>query len=254
MMSSEETLAQASKRAAIVSAIGALFVLASLVYSTLRIVAIEEEVNEKQALLQIVTDSLTANKTQWKALKHEVVELRNTQDNVLKFLTEVVDGKKVNLLDSDVDWSVVQRSIDTLSPGVRKQAILTAILLAWKDIPFAMGQYTPNQGFDSPRFLAYVLGKNGVHIQQRPNERLSDALMRTCIRVDKPQPGDLVFYKGQVGSFGFLYLADDEPYVAGIGIGTLQALEPLQIMRLANVNTPHFPLIGYFRVPYPVAG
>jgi cell wall-associated NlpC family hydrolase len=251
MSDSEETLAIASKRAAIVSAVGVVLVIASLIYSTFRIVDIENEVNEKQALLKNVSDSLAESKTQWRSLKDEVVELRSTQDNILKFLTEIVDGKKVNLLDADVAWSDVQRGVDAIGPGARKQAILTAILLAWKDIPFAMGQSTPNQGFDSPRFLAYVLEKNGVRIQPRPNERLSDALMRICTRVDKPRPGDLVFYKGQVGSFGFLYLADDQPFVAGIGVGTLQAIEPLQIMRLANVNTPYFPLIGYYRVPYP---
>ena len=75
--------------------------------------------------------------------------------------------------------------------------------------------------------------------------------MHTSQKEEKPKPGDLVFYKGQVGSFGFIYLSDGKPSNAGVGIGTLQAAAPLQIVSLDNINTRYYPLIGYFRVVYP---
>ena len=169
----------------------------------------------------------------------------------LIFLNKVADDSQVSILDKDVDWSFVKTAIDELPNGARKQAVLTAILLAWKEVPFSMGKQSMTKGFDSPRFIEYVLSKNGVKVTKAPNERMSDALMRSFEKVAKPIPGDLVFYHGQVGSFGFIYLGEGGPSSAGIGIGTLQQIAPLQIISLDNINTPYFPLIGYFRVSYP---
>lgn len=61
----------------------------------------------------------------------------------------------------------------------------------------------------------------------------------------------MVLYRGQVGSFGFIYLSDGGSAGAGVGIGTLQAGAPLHIVSLSNINTKDFPLIGYVRVVYP---
>jgi hypothetical protein len=37
----------------------------------------------------------------------------------------------------------------------------------------------------------------------------------------------------------------------GVGVGTLQAIAPLQVINLKNINTSDFPQIGYFHVIYP---
>ncbi len=252
MKPTDESIAQASRRAARVSAIGAVLVFASLIYSAFRIASVEEQIEFKQAMLDAVSDTLELESKRWLKLQSEVEELRLMQHGLLTFLSTIVDDSKVRLIDPDVDWMHVQTAIDT-THGARRQAMLAAVLLAWKDIPFAMGSSRPDAGFDSPRFLSYVLERSGVKVTPKPNERMSDALMRVCTRVDAPLPGDLVFFRGQVGAFGLLYLGGDVQSGTAIGIGTLQATEPLQVMLLKHVNTQYFPLIGFFRVPYPLA-
>jgi len=232
-----EKLTVSSRRAAILSILGVAIVLGSLTYSAFKLAELERAVVQKQKEIATLTDDIEG--------------LRNTQNGLLDFLAKVTDEAQVSILDRDVDWGAVKADIEKLPSGKRKQAILTAILLAWKDVPFAMGSQSVSQGFDSPRFIEYVLSRNGVKISKASNERMSDALMRTFKRVEKPRPGDLVFYTGQVGSFGFMYVSDGKPGSAGVGIGTLQGIAPLQIISLNNINTPYFPLIGYFRVVYP---
>ena len=232
-----EKLAASSRRASILSTFGVVIVISSLVYSAYKLANVERTVAEKQREVE--------------ALIRKIEGLKSTQDSLLDFVSKVTDETKVSILGRDVDWKTVKSDLEQLPGGKRKETILTAILLAWKDIPFTMGQQAASKGFDSPRFLYYVLSKNGVRIDKGANERMSDALMRTFKKVEKPKPGDLIFYRGQEGSFGFFYLADGKSSNAGVGIGTLQAVAPLQIINLDNINTRYFPLIGYFRVSYP---
>lgn len=246
-----DKLAVSSRRAAILSILGAVIVIASLAYSAFKLADVEMVVTQKQREVATIDAELKKREAVITTLTRDIESLRNTQDGLLDFLAKVTDESQVSILDRDVDWRALKTDIDKLPSGKRKQALLTAILLAWKDIPFTMGKQSVSKGFDSPRFIEYVLSKNGVKIRKESDERMSDALMRSFKKVEKPRPGDLVFYKGQVGSFGFMYLSDGTPSSAGIGIGTLQAAAPLQIISLNNINTPYFPLIGYFRVVYP---
>lgn len=246
-----ERLAVSSRRAAILSIFGAVIVVASLAYSAFKLADIEKAVEQKQGEVAKLDAELKKREAVITSLTRNIESLRDTQDNLLDFLAKVTDEAQVSILDRDVDWSSVKSDIEKLPSGKRKQSILTAILLAWKDIPFAMGKQSVGKGFDSPRFIEYVLSKNGIKVNKGTDERMSDALMRTFKRVEKPRPGDLVFYRGQVGSFGFIYLSDGGSSGAGVGIGTLQAVAPLQIIGLNKINTPYFPLIGFFRVVYP---
>lgn len=246
-----EKIAASSRRAVILSALGAVIVIGSLAYSAYKLIDMEKAVAKKQRQIAVLDVEVKEREARIASLTNTLEGLRNTQDDLLDFLAKVTDESQVSILDPAVDWNAVKSDIEKLPPGRRKQAILTAILLAWKEIPFTMGKQSVGKGFDSPRFIEYVLSRNGVRINKKPDERMSDALMRTFKKVEKPRPGDLVFYRGQVGSFGFIYLSDGGPSGSGVGIGTLQAIAPLQIISLNNINTPYFPQIGYFRVVYP---
>lgn len=246
-----QRLAVSSRRAAVLSAFGAIVVFGSLTYSAYKLADTARQIALKKEEVAAIDAELKRREAVIGTLTRDIDRLKSTQNGLLDFLAKVTDESQVSILDRDVDWQIVKSDIEKLPSGKRKQTILTAILLAWKDIPFAMGKQSVGKGFDSPRFIEYVLATNGVKIRKDSNERMSDALMRSFKKVEKPRPGDLVFYKGQVGSFGFFYLSDGKPSSAGVGIGTLQATAPLQIISLDNVNTPFFPLIGYFRVFYP---
>jgi hypothetical protein len=47
-----------------------------------------------------------------------------------------------------------------------------------------------------------------------------------------------------------MYIAPGSPNGKGIAVGTLQTGEEVQILDTVHVNTPVYPFIGYFRVPY----
>jgi hypothetical protein len=248
---------KSSRRSAWLTIYGALVVISSLVYSYINLSSLEADIDYKKNELEtlkietnVLASKAKAVEGQLAILKDEITDLQNTQDSVLDFLVAVTDGSQVHILDSAVDWDITKSRLTLLPSGDRKSALLNAILLAWKDIPFEMGKQGV-YGFDSPRFLNYVLQSVGIKIEKKSSQRMSDALMDSFIQTTDPKPGDLVFFKGQTGSFGFILLtigdADDEH----VGVGTLQKSAPLQIISMGNINSPYFPLKGYYRVKYP---
>jgi hypothetical protein len=234
---SVEDLRKASLHNALLSLLGVLIVLASLGYSAYQLHRLENTLSDKQR--------------QVKELTEKIGSLTNTQSSLLDFLGSVTGQENISILDPGVSWQKVKTQIIQMPAGKRKDAVLAGILFAWKDIPFTMGSNNPGSGFDSPRFLQHVLEKAGVSIPTTPGERLSDTMMKTFEKTGQPLPGDLAFFKGQVGSFGFILASPGDDKMAPVGIGTLQKTAPLQIISLSSVNAPHFPLIGYFRVKYP---
>lgn len=184
-------------------------------------------------------------------LRSHTDELLRTQAGVLDFLSGVTSSEQIRLIDPSVNWAKTRKYLIDMPAGPRKSATLMAILLAWKDLPFSLENRSLSSGLDSPHFINVVLANSDVKVQQRPNERLSDAMMRQFSKVDLPEPGDLIFYKGNVGSFVLMYIAPGSSKGKGVAVGTLQTGEEIQIIDTANINIPAYPLIGCFRVPYP---
>lgn len=257
-------LKRKSIAAALLASIGVGVVFLSFVYAYIVLGDLQKDIDGKKADILKSEESIRVLIEKIENLKIEVLEkeksigtldarvvsLTKTQEDVLDFLALVVDSENISILDQSVDWNKVKGDVIGIESATRRRVVFTAILLAWKDIPFSLGKNSLRKGFDSPGFIEYVLSKNGIRIERRKGELLSSAIMRQCERVEKPLPGDLVFYKGQVGSFGFFYISDGAGSTNGIGVGTLQKISPLQILDLDHVNTPFFPRIGYFRPPY----
>lgn len=176
--------------------------------------------------------------------------LAASQDATLQFLSDVTAAENIRLVDQSVDWGTTKAKVIGMEPGVRKTAVLGAILLAWKQLPFSTNNRTLASGLDSPHFINVVLRAVGAEVRAKPGQRLSDAMMTTFQRVEHPLPGDLVFYKGNVGSFVVMYIAPGAPTGKGVAVGTLQTGEEVQVLDTANLNTAVYPLIGVFRVPY----
>lgn len=237
-------LEAAARRVTILSVLGVLIVVFSIGYAVIQLDRLESTLVEKRA-------DVSELETQLNSMRETVQELEVTQNDILDFLSKVTSGENVQLLDPAIDWEKTKATIIELPPGNRKQAIFVAILLAWKDIPFELSEQSLSAGFDSPRFLRYVLSQVGITISDKPGVPLSANMMQHFERVDNPKPGDLMFYRGQIGSFGFIYLSEGSPEGQGVGVGTLQKVSPLMILDTSNVNTPFFPFIGYFRVIYP---
>jgi hypothetical protein len=252
--------------------IGVVFLLGSLFYAVTRLGPLEEEIKNKtveiRQLRVVESDYKTRIENSEKKInsllkqskdlinqieqtESKVQDLRKTESSILDFLVSVADKNKVHILDESVDWNEVKRQLSNLPYGDRKNALLNAILLAWKDIPFTMGGRNIRAGFDSPRFLQFVLETVNLNIETVRGQRLSDTMMQRFEKVNHPRVGDLVFFKGQVGSFGFILLSVGSRDEEHVGIGTLQRIAPLQIISMGNINTPYFPLRGYYQVIYP---
>lgn len=235
-----EELGRASKRAAVLSLLGFLMILGALGYAALKVTRLEREQERLEALnrkLELRTD-----------------QLRRTQEGVLDFLGSVTAGEQIRLIDPSVDWARTKTYLVEMQSGPRKQAVLAALLLAWKDLPFSLRNRSLSGGLDSPHFIEVVLSSVGVHVQQRPGERLSDAMMRQFEPVDSPLPGDLIYYRGNVGNFVVMYIGPGSPNGKGVAIGTLQTGEEVQVLDTSHINTPVYPFIGVFRVPYLAPG
>lgn len=176
-------------------------------------------------------------------LNNSIRELRSTEAGLLEFLSAVTNNEPIDLIDRNVDWPRVKEQIIGMSPGKRKQALLYALLYAWKDIPFTLGGRRADKGFDSPAFLAKVLSNVGVIFDEEPGVRLSELMISQLKKTNSPQPGDIVFYKGQVGNFDLLLLAMDNDKKPYVGIGTLQQIQPFGVRKLSGIRTSSFPLV-----------
>lgn len=243
-------LRSSSRISILFAVLGGILILSSLFYSFTRLTPLEAKVSEKISEIKELKDSKNKLEIELNELKDEVKETKQTQDSILKFLKSVSDKNKIHILDSDVNWNDVTGQLESLKAGDRKNALFNSILMAWKDIPFGLNEES-TLGFDSPRFLNFILGSVGIQTQKKSNQRMSDALMSKFEKVESPKPGDLVFFKGRVGNFGFIILATGESDEGHIGVGTLERANPLQIIKMKNINTLYFPLKGYYRVVYP---
>jgi len=252
-----ETLARTSSRTALATALSASLVVAAIAYSSLRLYQVKAEVDRKNEQVKVLDREKAAIAKEVAKLRTEAAEkskqvelLTSTQGDLLKFLGGVTEKEKIRLIREDVDWPRISKGIQELPPGRRKQAVLGAILLAWQNIPFALGGQSAAKGFDSTGFVQFLLGRVGIPVTKDPSERLSVALMRMFARVDSPQPGDLMFYKGNVGNFVMMYLGPGSQMGRGVCIGTFESGQPVQVMDSANFMTSVYPFIGYFRVTY----
>jgi len=242
--SSFEELRKASRRAALLSLTGFLIVLGALGYASIKLAQLDQERRQLGEEQKQLTKSV-------RRLESRTNELLETQAGVLDFLGGVTSSDQFRLIDRSVDWPRTRQQILTMDSGPRKTSVLTAILLAWKELPFSLSNRSLGAGLDSPHFVNVVLSRAGVRVEQRPGERLSAAMMRQFEMVESPLPGDLIFYHGNVGSFVVMYIGPGSPEGKGVGLGTLQTGEEVMILDTKNINTPVYPFIGFFRVPYP---
>jgi len=157
--------------------------IGSVIYSATRLGPLERQVNEKTVTVQRLQSEINRETTEKDrlnieladvrnqlqltqqsidGLQNQVADLRSAQNDLFNFFSKVTEKEQVKFIDSAVDWNATKSELMNLPSGKRKQSLLAGILLAWKEIPFSMGQQTLNRGFDSPRFIRYVLTISGV--------------------------------------------------------------------------------------------
>jgi cell wall-associated NlpC family hydrolase len=106
-----------------------------------------------------------------------------------------------NYSDNGATKVVEKDAIINSATGRRKEALQLAFELQKKNIPFNMGGRTPEQGFNSSTFIAYVL--SNVGLDTNPETYNSTLLqqkfaMKSLVSEEEMlkdiEPGDLIFY------------------------------------------------------------
>jgi len=254
-MNDLDNLEKSSRRSAIISLTGILIFITSLLFASYNLFNSNKKLKKIQFELRKSTDSLSKQKKAIAELQNKISGLKLDQSQLNQYLIGLMESTQANQGNAfadggSINWADIQKTIINLPSGKRKLALTIALLTTWKQIPFELGRNTPKSSFDSPGYIQYVLGQTGINIARNNAEPLSVTIMKQYKKVNDPLPGDLIFYRGQIGSFGFFYLGQGNPKGQGIAIGTLQAAFPLGIYDTINVNTEYFPFIGYYRVEY----
>jgi len=243
---------------------GLLFLLGTLVYSYLsltnletsiqektgKLAALEEQLEFARADIRAKTGKLAVLEEQLEIARSETLDVEATQREILEFLGKVLDGEPIRIFDAQVDWEGVQQQLGELRAGPAKSAIMNAILLSWKDIQFDLGGDALESGFDSSTFLLKVLRSVGVVIEVPEGVLPSTAIKQASCLVENAQPGDIAFFKGDIGSFGLLIAATSGSIGDVVGIGHLSTEYPLRITGVHNNPKTIYGFEGYYRPPY----
>lgn len=252
-MISEKELTRATRAAKLsifLILFGVVFMLGSLFYAAKKIGGLKDQISGLTKTSIDLSNQINKKSSAKTALEKDINNLIATQQSIFDFLASITRANKIKFIDPEINWPKVQKELIVMRPGKRKEAIFGAIIMASVGTSFRLGKGSFAEGFDSSSFIEYVLAQVGVKIKRHTTKYLSETIMEQCTRTQEPKPGDLLFYKGQVGNFGLFYLAPGNPSGKGIAVGSLESVNPCVIMDTSSIN-PLFEFTGYFRVTYP---
>jgi len=198
-----ERLAKSSRRAAFASIIGVVVVVASLLYSGYTLSTLRKE----RQKLQSDVDSL-------QVLLEETMGLTSHRHEI-----EWDEAKM--LASSAATFNLIDRLFRYRNQGI-----------SWK-----LGGNTPEEGFDSPGFAAYVLSQLNTNPQIEPGMRYT--LRNRLASTNTPHLGDLIFYDTGYAMF-YVRDRDGQPFCIG--------MTPMGIVALDINFGPQ--LLGYGRIEY----
>jgi cell division protein FtsL len=250
MATTFEEIAQRSRRWGWLSLLGALLVFLSMGYSYFTIHKLDQEVMLKNAEISDLEEQIQKKKSDIEELNAIIPKLIEKRNSAAALLLQILDIERQVIVGRSVNWERFREQFLLLPNGQRQEAVLMAILLAWKDIPFNIEGKRLLEGFSSSSFIRYVLHHVGINIRENRGEYLSEAFMRSFEKTQSTEPGDIVCYKGDIGNFCLLIISTDAEGKALAGIGTLETANPLGIYAMSSINVRKYPLVGYFKVPY----
>ncbi|WP_020530451.1 hypothetical protein [Flexithrix dorotheae] len=167
---------------------------------------------------------------------------------VFNLINDIMVRESIPFVKDGVNMDKVLANLKNLPDGSRKKTLTTSILLALRKYPFRLKGDSPKNGFNSPRFIKYVLGFVDINIEENSGEFLSSTMMTQLEKVETPQPGDLMFFTGRPGNIALFYLGESDVSGNGIGIGLLGLNFPTAIYETSAFNAD---FLGYYRVNYP---
>ena len=177
----------------------------------------------KQEVTQLQTD-IASNREQVTALKRELQDTHEKLDDTRKRLAETFQMSRFEHPVDPVDLKMIFSRFP-------KQARALELMLEMqqRDVGWHLGGQTPEVGFDSPSFAAFVLQElESLVLGSNPQDTLltrSRQLFSQLEPLDQPSVGNLVFYPAGYALFYFLD-HDNKPFVIGMTPAGIVALEP----------------------------
>lgn len=209
-------LAKMSKRSAIASLFGLLIIIASIIFSIHSLSTLQDKI----VLKQEEYDKISREKS---VLEDSVKELSERIRQTMLF-----DVKRYN-----INWRISKN----LSSTQRITSLISVLQKMVYDYnpPWKLGGTSPDIGFDSPSFAAFILIKKLNVLDVDFNKRYD--LYKILPKTQKPIPGDLIFFEG---GYTMFYLKDgDHPFCVGmtpLGIASLEIDFGPRIIKYSRIN------------------
>jgi hypothetical protein len=210
--------------ALVVSAIGLAAILNETARARSELAAVqalksdaETKLTESRKLIRERTAELQTLQAQTHSLGEQVGQLEKLRAGLLDFLGKISASSNLLFLDADVDWKRTQATILGMRPGSRQSALLSAILVSWKQVPFSLSGNSLETGINSPHFALLILDSVGVKnlprqdVWREGDPRLSDLVLRRfSTKTTSPEPGDLMitWVSGTSGRLVTFYLGE----------------------------------------------
>ena len=135
-MDAFDKLAQRSYRMGWLSLFGAVLVFISMVYSYFTIHDLSDEINKLEIEKTKLETEVTSKKEDLIELGSLVSRLQQSRNSAAALLLDILNIENQFNVDPSVNWESLREQLLSMSSGKRQEAVLTAILLAWKSIPF----------------------------------------------------------------------------------------------------------------------
>jgi hypothetical protein len=176
-----------------------------------------ERLRKESAKLQGQVDGL---KVQVDDLERQVDQLNKSLESITEQLKLATDFQKYAY---DGDWTT---AVKYLASNYVDQSGLLLDLYTMQNVPWKLSGESPEEGFDSPGFAAYVLDTHGLLNAPLASVRYQSQLRETLpARPRSPRIGDLVFY---ALGYTMFYFEDEQgtPFVVGMTPVGVLALKP----------------------------
>lgn len=187
------------------------------------------EIEDAQAKLQTVEGALAEAKTAEAKAKREtraledkakaaVDEAKSAEQRLAELETRLQDAAKFDRHLYPLGWGGVKSAATLVRDGGHVLMLLLEMRSAGFGWSFAN---TPDKGFTSPGFAAFVLAELG----KLPKDSALAEFRQLPVTRDRPKPGDIVLYEG---GYAMFYFEDrqGQAFVVGmtpVGITSLQA-------------------------------
>jgi hypothetical protein len=176
---------------------------------------------EKKAELEKTVVSLESN-------------IRDLERNVNELETRIRETTVFDRNRYQLNWGNSKLLLS--SANLKQEKIILDIFdMKYSGVGWKLNGYSPEVGFDSPSFAAYLLNKHSlVQIDASQRYRLPDLLPET----DNPQSGDLIFYDS---GYAMFYFRDryGHPFCIGmtpLGIAALEINFGPKLLKYCRVN------------------